>query len=318
VLRRYSKESNGEWKWQEDYIYRGTQMLAAEIPDSPKTRHFHLDHLGTPRLITGNGGAEISRHTYHPFGEEIAPGPTAREKKQFTGHERDSESLDYMHARFYAPFMARFMSVDPAMDLKKTVPNPQVWNRYSYALNNPLRYTDPDGRVVVVDDLVLAGAAALALTALTADMAAPSATYPGKNNHEALSQSATDVFAAVGAAIGALTSTEVRDRREEPHVVIGESMSRVTQAAPQVPAMPLPGITAGPGAAAQSVVAVQAAITGGARIFDAGFDKNRKTLSAAYVAEIVTLRQNGYSPHRYREVVIDGKKDWVYEWRKDV
>jgi len=48
VLRRYSKESNGEWKWQEDYIYRGTQMLAAEIPDSPKTRHFHLDHLGTP------------------------------------------------------------------------------------------------------------------------------------------------------------------------------------------------------------------------------------------------------------------------------
>jgi hypothetical protein len=88
VLRRYSKESNGEWKWQEDYVYRGTEMLAAEVPDHPKTRHFHLDHLGTPRLITGNGGAEISRHTYHPFGEEIAPSPTAREKKQFTGHER--------------------------------------------------------------------------------------------------------------------------------------------------------------------------------------------------------------------------------------
>ena len=147
VLRRYSKESNGEWKWQEDYIYRGTQMLAAEIPDSSRTRHFHLDHLGTPRLITGNGGAEVSRHTYHPFGEEISRGPTEREKKQFTGHERDSESLDYMHARFYAPFMGRFLSVDPKLDLKRTLRNPQGWNRYAYVLNNPLRYVDPKGLI---------------------------------------------------------------------------------------------------------------------------------------------------------------------------
>jgi RHS repeat-associated protein len=146
VLRRYSKESNGEWKWQEDYVYRGTQMLAAEIPDSPKTRHFHLDHLGTPRLITGNGGAEVSRHTYHPFGEEIAPSATAREKKQFTGHERDSESLDYMHARFYAPFMGRFLSIDPtweSADLRR----PQSWNRYAYVMNNPVHMTDPDGKM---------------------------------------------------------------------------------------------------------------------------------------------------------------------------
>jgi hypothetical protein len=77
VLHRFSKESNGEWKWQEDYIYRGSQMLAAEVPDSTKTRHFHLDHLGTPRLVTGNGGVELSRHDYHPFGIEIAPTSTS-------------------------------------------------------------------------------------------------------------------------------------------------------------------------------------------------------------------------------------------------
>jgi RHS repeat-associated protein len=151
VLRRLSLESNGEWKWQEDYIYRGTQMLAAEVPDSSKTRHFHLDHLGTPRLITGNGGAELSRHDYHPFGVEIEATSTSsttimREKKQFTGHERDAESLDYMHARFYAPYMGRFLSVDPAMDLKATIPNPQMWNRYTYVMNSPLKYTDPTGR----------------------------------------------------------------------------------------------------------------------------------------------------------------------------
>jgi len=147
VLRRFSKESNGEWKWQEDYIYRGSHMLAAEVPDSAKTRHFHLDHLGTPRLITGNGGAEISRHSYHPFGEEIAPSAGAREKKQFTGHERDSESLDYMHARFYAPFMGRFLSVDSVLDVKRALREPQSWNRYTYVVNNPINRVDPDGRI---------------------------------------------------------------------------------------------------------------------------------------------------------------------------
>jgi RHS repeat-associated protein len=144
VLRRFSRESNGEWKWQEDYIYRGSQLLAAEVPDSAKARHFHLDHLGTPRLITGNGGVELSRHTYHPFGEEIAPSAGAREKKQFTGHERDSESLDYMHARFYAPFMGRFLSVDPGRDWD--LRRPQSWNMYAYVQNNPINRTDPTGK----------------------------------------------------------------------------------------------------------------------------------------------------------------------------
>jgi RHS repeat-associated protein len=152
VLRRFSRESNGDWQWQEDYIYRGSLMLAAEVPDSAKTRHFHLDHLGTPRLITGNGGAELSRHNYHAFGVEIGPTVTSSatlipEKKQFTGHERDAQSLDYMHARYYAPYMGRFLSVDPVIDTKNALRNPQMWNRYSYVLNNPVNRLDPDGRL---------------------------------------------------------------------------------------------------------------------------------------------------------------------------
>lgn len=144
VLRRYSQESTGEWKWEEDYIYRGAQMLAAEVATPAKTLHFHLDHLGTPRLITGNGGVEISRQNYHPFGEEISPLQGEREKKQFTGHERDAESLDYMHARFYGPFVGRFLSVDPGRDWD--VRQPQSWNMYAYVRNNPINNTDPDGK----------------------------------------------------------------------------------------------------------------------------------------------------------------------------
>jgi len=38
------------------------------------------------------------------------------------------------------------MAVDPAMKLGKNLENPQRWNRYTYSLNNPLKYVDPDGQ----------------------------------------------------------------------------------------------------------------------------------------------------------------------------
>src|SRR6202000_257096 len=50
------------------------------------------------------------------------------------------------HARFYEAGQGRFLSVDPELDLKKTLPTPQMWNRYAYVTNNPIVYGDPDGR----------------------------------------------------------------------------------------------------------------------------------------------------------------------------
>jgi RHS repeat-associated protein len=68
----------------------------------------------------------------------------------FTGHERDdngvgtTDDLDYMHARYYSALNGRFLSVDPGASAR--LGQPQSWNKYSYALGNPLRYVDPDGR----------------------------------------------------------------------------------------------------------------------------------------------------------------------------
>jgi RHS repeat-associated protein len=149
VLRRLEKSgagSSGTWTWKQDYIYRGTQLLAAETDGPDHTLRFHPDHLGTPRLITGSGGAKIALHTYYPFGEE-ATAPVQgniNERLKFTGHERDRPSLDYMHARFYNPQWGRFLSVDPELGDSQS---PQTWNRYAYAQNSPVMKTDPDGRV---------------------------------------------------------------------------------------------------------------------------------------------------------------------------
>jgi RHS repeat-associated protein len=63
----------------------------------------------------------------------------------FTGKERDSESgLDYFGARYFGSALGRFTSPDPLM-ASAHASNPQSWNRYAYALNNPLRFVDPDG-----------------------------------------------------------------------------------------------------------------------------------------------------------------------------
>jgi RHS repeat-associated protein len=62
-----------------------------------------------------------------------------------TGKERDSESgLDYFGARYFGSALGRFTSPDPLM-ASAHASNPQSWNRYAYALNNPLRFVDPDG-----------------------------------------------------------------------------------------------------------------------------------------------------------------------------
>jgi RHS repeat-associated protein len=64
---------------------------------------------------------------------------------KFTGKERDSESgLDNFGARFDSSSLGRFTSPDPLLNSGRPG-NPQTWNRYAYALNNPLRIVDPTG-----------------------------------------------------------------------------------------------------------------------------------------------------------------------------
>jgi len=144
VLRRL-KKSGSQWSWTQDYVHAGGKLLAAEVATAEGTLHFFPDHLGSARLVTGNGGRLVARHTYYPFGGEATAPEQDVEKLRFTGHERDSQSLDYMRARFYNPKWGRFLSVDRSRNQKKAMGAPQAWNRYAYARNSPHAFIDPDG-----------------------------------------------------------------------------------------------------------------------------------------------------------------------------
>jgi hypothetical protein len=65
---RMSTKTGSTWSWTKDYVYRDGLLLAAV--DAGGTKHFHLDPLGTPRLVTGNAGAKLADHAYYPFGRE--------------------------------------------------------------------------------------------------------------------------------------------------------------------------------------------------------------------------------------------------------
>ncbi|MBK6722999.1 MAG: RHS repeat-associated core domain-containing protein [Acidobacteria bacterium] len=61
-----------------------------------------------------------------------------------TGYERDGESgLDFAQARFFSSSVGRFLSAD---SMPPDLYAPQTFNLYRYALNNPQRYVDRDGR----------------------------------------------------------------------------------------------------------------------------------------------------------------------------
>ncbi len=60
----------------------------------------------------------------------------------YTGQRRDRTGPLYYHARYYDPALGRFASAD---SLVPDPADPQALNRYAYARNNPLRYTDPAG-----------------------------------------------------------------------------------------------------------------------------------------------------------------------------
>lgn len=132
---------DGTLVWKRDIVYMGAKEMAEF--DAAGMHVTHLDHLGSPRMVTGPTGSVESRPKYTPFGEtlDLGSNPTG---KGFTNHEQtDPIGLIYMQARFYAPGYGRFLSPDPARD--QHFEETQSWNIYSYVQNNPVMSVDPTG-----------------------------------------------------------------------------------------------------------------------------------------------------------------------------
>jgi RHS repeat-associated protein len=129
----------------EEYIFFGGRRVARRDVSGGAVHYYFADHLGSADVITSNTGAIQKESDYYPYGGEIVVTGSDANNYKFTGKERDSESgNDYFGLRYYGSSLGRFLSPDSiANDWE--LRNPQTWNRYTYARNNPLIYIDPDG-----------------------------------------------------------------------------------------------------------------------------------------------------------------------------
>ncbi|MBF0362945.1 MAG: hypothetical protein HQK49_18140 [Oligoflexia bacterium] len=108
--------------------------------------YYHTDQIDSVTEITNAAGEVTTSISYDPFG-------TIREHKNlkanysaifygFTGQELDLSGLYNYKARMYNPSLARFITPDPIVP---DISNLQSLNRYSYVVNNPLKYMDHSG-----------------------------------------------------------------------------------------------------------------------------------------------------------------------------
>jgi RHS repeat-associated protein len=92
------------------------------------------DRLGTNRFA----GAR-----FYPYGEEITS--TASDRTKFGTYNRDSYTgFDYAQNRYFASTYGRFVTPDPFGGSESPV-DPGSWNRYAYAVDDPVNRNDPNG-----------------------------------------------------------------------------------------------------------------------------------------------------------------------------
>jgi RHS repeat-associated protein len=111
------------------FVEAPTPPLAAPhaLAPAPPTvteivEYYHVDALGSVRVVTDGAGQVLRHHDFLPFGEEWQPPPSSPDQRLFTGKERDVESgLDYFGARYYRADLGRFTSVDPERSPQKVL-----------------------------------------------------------------------------------------------------------------------------------------------------------------------------------------------------
>jgi len=105
-----------------------------------------VDQLQSTMVLLDGNGNKVGEKWYYPFGEERHTSGSLFTDRRFTGQRWDGTIglYDY-RARYYDPALGRFVQADTVVPEPG---DPQALNRYAYALNNPLRYTDPTGHCI--------------------------------------------------------------------------------------------------------------------------------------------------------------------------
>ncbi|WP_149638666.1 RHS repeat domain-containing protein [Dyadobacter aurulentus] len=142
----------GDFEYDQSNALKRISVTGGQVVhrgDSLRFDYFLKDHLGNVRIVFDEMGRILQRTDYYPFGLEIdrndpVQTPAARNdinRLTFIGRESQVGTgyID-LQARFYDPGIGRFMGVDPDTE------GQLEFSPYHYSFNNPMRFSDPDGR----------------------------------------------------------------------------------------------------------------------------------------------------------------------------
>lgn len=146
-------------------------VYVLEDGQSTGTYYYALtDYLGSVTRIFDESGASVFEAEYDAWGRQAVSRNTIGFHRGYTGHEMLPEfGLINMNGRLYDPMLGRFLSPDNYVQMPDFS---QSFNRYSYCINNPLKFNDPSGELFGIDDafLIFGLASGALMGAAQADM----------------------------------------------------------------------------------------------------------------------------------------------------
>ena len=204
-----------------EYYYLDGNTIA--ICENGIVRYYaaFTDQQGSVLSVVNENGRKVFEAAYDAWGRQTVTTNTIGLRRGYTGHEMMGEfGLVNMNGRLYDPTLGRFLSPD---NYVQEPGNSQSFNRYSYCLNNPLKYTDPSGELFGIDDLGIA----LTFAGLSAANSMITAAYSGKSVWKAGTFSLLSSAASygVGAAFGNTTTFGHELLRAGAHGLADASLS---------------------------------------------------------------------------------------------
>ena len=142
----------GEWigqinnssYWWGQYVRLNGRVIA-NMPNA-NTVFIHKDTVGSSRMTTGPSGTWLQDQVFYPWGTSWHSLGTWQEQ-EFGDLDlfRTDDGFYHSLSRDYNPNVARWLSPDPSGQKAADPSDPQTWNMYAYAGNNPTSLTDPTG-----------------------------------------------------------------------------------------------------------------------------------------------------------------------------
>ena len=136
---------------REFYYLDGNTVIVKQDGEFKSYQAF-TDNIGSVLAIVDEDGNSVFEASYDAWGRQTVTFNDIGFRRGYTGHEMmNGDGLVNMNGRLYDPALGRFLSPDNYVQMPD---NSQNFNRYTYCLNNPLKYNDPSGEIFGIDDLL--------------------------------------------------------------------------------------------------------------------------------------------------------------------